>query len=156
MFKSSNPGWRKGSCGLGLGLQPVRGLVQVEPRWRQEAQRLVRAGVEDRGARRKGECLKIGEGLPATLAAIAAIGRSKLPPMLRRQGWPMKSGNQSWLCQTAKRRGCLGELLVCSDQPSTMLERESQVTCVIHTQRQDQGLIKRFSSEFARASGSQR
>jgi len=25
-------------------------------------------------------CLKIGEGLPATLVAIAAIGRSKLPP----------------------------------------------------------------------------
>lgn len=57
----------------------------------------------------------------------------------------MKSANQSWPCQTAKRRGCLGELLVCSDQPSTKLERESQVTCVIHTQRQHQGLIKRFS-----------
>jgi hypothetical protein len=30
-----------------------------------------------------------------------------------------------------------------------MLELENQVTCVIHTQRQDQGLIKRFSSKFA-------
>jgi hypothetical protein len=37
--------------------------------------------IEDRGARRNGKFLKIGEGLPATLVAIAAIGRSKLPPI---------------------------------------------------------------------------
>ena len=36
------------------------------------ADQLFRAGIEDRGARRKGKGLKIGEGLPATLAAIAA------------------------------------------------------------------------------------
>ena len=30
--------WRKGSRGLGLGLQPVRGLLRVEPRWRQAAE----------------------------------------------------------------------------------------------------------------------
>jgi len=34
------------------------------------------------------------------------------PPWLRRQGWQMKSANQSWICQTAKRSGCLAELLV--------------------------------------------
>ena len=44
------------------------------------ADQLFRAWIEDRGARRKGKGLKIGEGLPATLAAIAAIGRSRLPP----------------------------------------------------------------------------
>jgi len=31
--------------GLELGLKPVRGLVEVEPRWRQEAEHLVRAGA---------------------------------------------------------------------------------------------------------------
>jgi len=36
------------------------------------ADQLLRAWIEGRGARRKGKCLKIGEGLPATLAAIAA------------------------------------------------------------------------------------
>jgi len=68
----------------------------------------------------------------------------------------MKSADQSWICQTAKRRGCLGESLGSSDQPSIMLERENQATCVIHTQRQDQGLIKRSSSKFARAGGTER
>ena len=38
---------------------------------------LLRAGIEDRGARLFGKCLKIGEGLPATLAAIAAEGLLK-------------------------------------------------------------------------------
>ncbi len=36
------------------------------------ADQLFRAWIEDRVARRKGKGLKIGEGLPATLAAIAA------------------------------------------------------------------------------------
>ena len=44
------------------------------------ADQLLRTWIEDRGARRKSKCLKIGEGLPVTLVAIAAIGRSKLPP----------------------------------------------------------------------------
>ena len=35
------------------------------------ADQLLRAWIEGRGARRKGKGLKIGEGLPATLAAIA-------------------------------------------------------------------------------------
>jgi len=38
---------------------------------------LLWAGIEDRGARRKGKCLKIGEGLPATLVAIATTGLIK-------------------------------------------------------------------------------
>jgi len=38
---------------------------------------LLRAGIEARGARRKGKYLKIGEGLAATLAAIAATGQLK-------------------------------------------------------------------------------
>ena len=38
------------------------------------ADQLLRTWIEDRGARRKGKGLKIGEGLPATLAAIAATG----------------------------------------------------------------------------------
>ena len=38
---------------------------------------LLRAWIEDRGARRKGKYLKIGEGLPATLAIIAAAGLLK-------------------------------------------------------------------------------
>jgi hypothetical protein len=38
------------------------------------AGQLLRTCIEDSGARRKGKGLKIGEGLPATLAAIAATG----------------------------------------------------------------------------------
>ena len=35
---------RKGRRGLGLGLQPVRGLMDVGPRWRVAAGWVVRAG----------------------------------------------------------------------------------------------------------------
>ena len=59
-------GW--GSCRLIISARTVL------------ADQLLRAWIEARGARRKGKYLKIGEGLPATLAAIAAIGRSRLPP----------------------------------------------------------------------------
>jgi hypothetical protein len=38
------------------------------------ADQLFRAGIEDRSARRNGQSLKIGEGLPATLEAITAAG----------------------------------------------------------------------------------
>ncbi len=38
---------------------------------------LFRAGIEDRGASCNGQSLKIGEGLPATLATIAAAGLLK-------------------------------------------------------------------------------
>jgi hypothetical protein len=38
------------------------------------ADQLLRTWIEDRGARRKSKGLKIGQGLPATLAAIAAAG----------------------------------------------------------------------------------
>lgn len=38
------------------------------------ADQLLRAWIQDRSHRRKGKGLKIGEGLPATLAAIAATG----------------------------------------------------------------------------------
>lgn len=44
MFKVAIAGWRQGNRSLGVGLQPVRGLVRVEPRWWQEAERFVRAG----------------------------------------------------------------------------------------------------------------
>jgi hypothetical protein len=38
------------------------------------ADQLLRAWIQDRSDRRKGKGLKIGEGRPATLAAIAATG----------------------------------------------------------------------------------
>ena len=74
-----------------------------------------------------------------------------LPP-----GAPLQSGKKSWICQTAKRSGCLGELLVCGDQTGAIFERQSQVAGVIHTQRKGHGLIKRCSSKVAGAGGSER
>lgn len=44
MFNGCSAGWRKGSRGLGVGLQLVRGLAQVEPCWLVAAEWFVRAG----------------------------------------------------------------------------------------------------------------
>jgi hypothetical protein len=56
------------------------------------ADQLFRAGIEDRGARRKGKCLKIGEGLPATLAAIAAAGLLQITKRLLAQAAMVLAG----------------------------------------------------------------
>ena len=56
------------------------------------ADQLFRAGIEDRGARRKGKGLKIGEGLPATLAAIAATSLLQITKRLLAQAAMVLAG----------------------------------------------------------------
>jgi hypothetical protein len=56
------------------------------------ADQLLRAWIEDRGARRKGKGLKIGEGLPATLAAIAATDLLQITERLLAQAAPVLAG----------------------------------------------------------------
>jgi hypothetical protein len=57
------------------------------------------------------------------------------------------------ICQTAKRRCGLGELLVCCDQAGAVLEGQNQVSGVVDTQRQGHGLIQRCGSEIKGAGG---
>ena len=56
------------------------------------ADQLLRTWIEDRGARRKGKGLKIGEGLPATLAAIAATGLLQITERLLAQAAMVLTG----------------------------------------------------------------
>jgi hypothetical protein len=84
------------------------------------ADQLFRAGIEDRGARRKGKGLKIGEGLPATLAAIAATSLLQITKRLLAKAAMVLAGPElQHLVQRIRKiaalKGCHPKTCVCND-----------------------------------------
>ena len=80
------------------------------------ADQLFRAWIEDRGARRKGKGLKIDEGLPATLAAIAATSLLQITKRLLAQAAPVLAGPE--LQHLVKRIRKIADLKRCHPKTS--------------------------------------
>jgi hypothetical protein len=84
------------------------------------ADQLFRAWIEDRGTRRKGKGLKIGEGLPATLAAIAATSLLQITKRLLAQAAMVLAGPElqhlvERIRKIADLKGCHPKTCVCND-----------------------------------------
>ena len=85
------------------------------------ADQLLRAWIEDRGARRKGKGLKIGKSLPATLAAIAATSLLQITKRLLAQAAPVLAGPElQHLVQRIRKiadlKGCHQKTCALNDQ----------------------------------------
>jgi hypothetical protein len=85
------------------------------------ADQLLRAWIEGRVARRKGKGLKIDEGLPATLAAIAATSLLQITKRLLAQAAPVLAGTElQHLVQRIRKiadlKGCHPKTCAWNDQ----------------------------------------